>query len=75
MEETAGTREAPIGRLPQATVIGASEADGEMSRAAEGVGRLLARLEWAVVIGGRGGVMDATSRGAVEAGGLTIGIF
>jgi uncharacterized protein (TIGR00725 family) len=42
---------------------------------AEEVGRLLAGHGLAVVTGGLGGVMDAASKGAAEAGGLTIGLL
>jgi uncharacterized protein (TIGR00725 family) len=43
--------------------------------AAEQVGRELARRGAIVVCGGRGGVMEAASRGAQEAGGTTVGIL
>jgi uncharacterized protein (TIGR00725 family) len=42
---------------------------------AEEVGQLLARGGATVITGGLGGVMRAASRGAVSAGGLTIGIL
>ncbi|HZI94324.1 MAG TPA: LOG family protein [Patescibacteria group bacterium] len=38
------------------------------------VGRLLARSGFVVVTGGYAGVMEAASRGALEAGGTTLGI-
>lgn len=59
----------------QATVIGDSEASDEACRAAQAIGALLARLGVTVVTGGRGAVMEAASRGAVEAGGTTVGIL
>ncbi|MBA3797052.1 MAG: TIGR00725 family protein, partial [Chloroflexi bacterium] len=43
--------------------------------AAEAVGRLIAERRAALVSGGTTGVMEAASRGAKEAGGLTIGIL
>ncbi len=43
--------------------------------AAEAVGRLIAEHRAALVSGGTTGVMEAASRGAKEAGGLTIGIL
>jgi hypothetical protein len=61
-------------RRPQATVIGDSDASPAVLRLAETVGALLARLGITLITGGRGGVMEAASRGATEAGGLTIGI-
>jgi uncharacterized protein (TIGR00725 family) len=44
--------------------------------AAHELGRLIAREGWVLVTGGRAaGVMEAASRGAQEAGGLTLGIL
>ena len=42
---------------------------------AEEVGTLLARAGATVVTGGLGGVMQAASKGALSAGGLTIGFL
>lgn len=42
---------------------------------AEEVGRRLAEHSLVVLTGGRGGVMEAASRGAKQAGGLTVGIL
>ncbi|MFI5027722.1 MAG: TIGR00725 family protein [Solirubrobacterales bacterium] len=59
------------------SVIGSSSCGegGELWRRAEEVGRLLAEAGVTVVCGGRGGVMEAVARGAVEAGGTVIGIL
>ncbi|AKG53709.1 hypothetical protein DGWBC_1054 [Dehalogenimonas sp. WBC-2] len=57
------------------SVIGASKATAADLKVAEEVGRELAEHGVAVVCGGAGGVMEAVCRGAVEAGGLTIGII
>lgn len=56
-------------------VVGASRATPEQEAVAEEVGRLLAALGAVVVCGGRGGVMEAVSRGAAEAGGLVVGLL
>jgi uncharacterized protein (TIGR00725 family) len=56
-------------------VIGPREATPEMLRVAEEVGALLGRCGLALLCGGRGGVMEASCRGAVAAGGLTIGLL
>ncbi len=48
--------------------------DRELSEAVE-VGRLLAARDVVVVTGGRGGVMASASRGAFEAGGMTVGLL
>lgn len=57
-------------------VFGASEAlPGEpLYELAREVGRLLARAGFRVVTGGYGGVMEGASRGALEAGGTTLGV-
>ena len=57
------------------SVIGGSRASAADLAAAEEVGRELAKAGAAVVCGGLGGVMEAACKGAVEAGGLTIGIL
>ena len=61
--------------LPVLAVFGASDASAEEARVAERVGGIAARAGWVVLTGGGAGVMEAASRGAVEAGGLTVGIL
>ena len=56
-------------------VIGGSQATAAELKAAELVGREIARGGAALVCGGLGGVMEAACRGAAEEGGLTIGIL
>lgn len=56
-------------------VIGASSCDADISALAEGVGRRIAERGGILVCGGLGGVMEASARGARQAGGLTIGIL
>lgn len=62
-------------RNVQVGVCGAAAADGELYDKAYRVGRLIAARGWAVVCGGLGGVMEAASKGAAEAGGVVIGII
>lgn len=51
-------------------------ASGEVKEAARVLGRLIAEQGWILLTGGRdAGVMAAASRGAKEAGGLTVGIL
>jgi uncharacterized protein (TIGR00725 family) len=57
------------------SVIGGDDAPPEATRAAEEVGRELAKRGCVLVCGGRGGVMEAACRGARAAGGHTIGIL
>lgn len=57
------------------SVVGGGEVDASTAARAEAVGRRLAERGHTVVTGGRGGVMAAASRGARDAGGLTVGIL
>jgi uncharacterized protein (TIGR00725 family) len=57
------------------SVIGPGDADPATLDAAEQVGRELAQRGAIVVCGGRGGVMEAASRGARDGGGTTVGIL
>jgi uncharacterized protein (TIGR00730 family) len=71
VEKTAGKE-----RMKNVTVFGSS-LPGESSNAyveARRLGRLLAEAGCAVCNGGYGGLMEATARGAREAGGHTVGI-
>lgn len=63
-------------RLTQIAVIGSGSCDQgcELALLAEEVGSRLAQAGAVVVCGGLGGVMEAASRGAAEAGGAVIGI-
>ncbi len=63
------------GTLPVLAVFGAGSATLEEERVAERVGALAARSGWVVLTGGGPGVMAAASRGAVGAGGLTVGLL
>ena len=56
-------------------VIGGREADSEMMATAFEVGRLLGQKGFTVLTGGLGGVMEEASRGAQEAGALTLGLL
>ncbi|RME71722.1 MAG: TIGR00725 family protein [Planctomycetota bacterium] len=56
-------------------VIGAGRCGQEVGARAEAVGRALAEAGCVLVCGGLGGVMEASCRGAHEAGGLTVGIL
>ena len=55
--------------------MGGGEAQTDVRRAAEAVGRGLARRGAVVVCGGLGGVMEAACRGAKAEGGTTVGIL
>ena len=57
------------------SVIGGGSCAPEDYNRAREVGRLLAERGYVVLTGGLGGVMEAASRGAAEAGGLTVGVL
>jgi uncharacterized protein (TIGR00725 family) len=56
-------------------IIGGAEAGEKHLEFAYKVGRLLAQHDAILLCGGRGGIMEAACRGAVEKGGTTIGIL
>lgn len=56
-------------------VVGPGEATEEQLTAAEEVGARLASRGAVVVTGGLGGVMEAASRGAAQAGGRAVGLL
>lgn len=60
---------------PAIAVIGPGIADAEATAAAYEIGRLIGRRGAVLVTGGLGGVMEAASQGAQEAGGLVVGIL
>jgi len=62
-------------RIKQVTVIGDSQAGKEAFSLAENIGVEIAKLGYAVITGGRGGIMEAANKGAFKAGGLSIGIL
>lgn len=61
-------------RVPLVGVIGSGK-PGAGDRAAYELGRLVAREGYVLLSGGGGGVMNAASRGAAEAGGLVVGVL
>ncbi len=60
--------------MKQIAVIGAGDCTAEEYETARIVGKRIAAYGLTLVCGGRGGVMEAASRGARENGGLTVGI-
>ncbi|HYN36672.1 MAG TPA: TIGR00725 family protein [Actinomycetota bacterium] len=60
---------------PYIAVVGASVADEALYGAAREVGRLLGERGAVLLSGGLGGVMEASCRGAKEAGGKTIAML
>jgi uncharacterized protein (TIGR00725 family) len=64
-----------VSRRVQISVIGSSESEEEILHDAEEVGRRIAEAGALLICGGRGGVMEAASRGAAEAGGTVIGVL
>ncbi len=64
-----------MSRRRQVSVIGASSGDDALLAKAEAIGIGLAKAGLTIVTGGLGGVMEAASRGATEAGGEAIGVL
>lgn len=60
---------------PVIAVIGGNEADASVLEQAREAGRLIAQAGATLLCGGLGGVMEAASGGASEAGGLVLGIL
>lgn len=56
-------------------IIGPGDGGSHETGAAREVAAVLAQAGFAVICGGRGGVMAAASQGATEAGGIAIGIL
>jgi hypothetical protein len=59
----------------QVAVLGVSSPTKEEYKLAEDVGRELAGRGWLLINGGLSGVMEASSKGASEAGGTVVGII
>jgi len=63
-------------RFKQAiALIGPGDGNAALCDAAFAIAQRLARCGLSIVCGGRGGVMEAASRGAFEAGGTVIGLL
>ena len=56
-------------------MVGPGAPSGELYENARRVGRLVASRGGTLVCGGRAGVMEASARGATEAGGVAIGVL
>jgi hypothetical protein len=62
-------------RKPIIAVIGGNTCTASIAEIAEETGRIIAEQDWILVCGGRGGVMEAACKGAMAAGGVTVGIL
>lgn len=62
-------------RPPIVGVIGGSEPPADLCNAAEQIGREIAARQAVLITGGLTGAMEAASKGAKTAGGLTIGVL
>ncbi|WP_202976755.1 TIGR00725 family protein [Candidatus Oscillochloris fontis] len=75
MVDTPASQPIPHPRRPMIAVCGSSAEDALSNTLAEEVGRLLATHGETVICGGGPGVMAAACRGALSAGGVTVGIM
>ncbi len=64
-----------MSRPVRISVVGAHTASDAELEAARVIGGLLAEKGCVLITGGLGGIMEAASRGAAEAGGIVIGII
>ncbi len=62
-------------RLKQIAVIGDAVASVEALAFAEELGRGIGERGWALISGGRDGIMGAVSQGCKEAGGIAVGLL
>jgi uncharacterized protein (TIGR00725 family) len=69
------SNELDVTPLQLLAVLGPGDATEAEAVMAERVGALAARAGWVVLTGGGPGVMEAACRGAVGAGGITVGII
>lgn len=61
--------------MPLIACVGAASCTPQEAEIAHSLGRLLAQEGFGVICGGRGGVMEAVSQGAHEAGGVVLGLL
>ncbi|MDM0089923.1 MULTISPECIES: TIGR00725 family protein [unclassified Variovorax] len=71
----AARQRGPARHRQPVAIIGPGDGGPAECEAAHAVAHALAGAGMAVVCGGRGGVMAAASRGAIEAGGIAVGIL
>jgi uncharacterized protein (TIGR00725 family) len=64
-----------MSRKPIIGVIGGSTCSEQTEQLAHEVGQLIAQKEAVLVCGGKGGIMEAASKGASEHGGIVLGIL
>ncbi|HDR04207.1 MAG TPA: TIGR00725 family protein [Candidatus Marinimicrobia bacterium] len=60
---------------PLISVFGGRDVSAELMAEAEHFGRMAAKAGWIILNGGRMGVMEAVSKGVLEAGGLSIALL
>ncbi len=61
-------------RYRQVVVIGSGD-DHKHENIAYGIGRYIAKKGWALISGGKSGIMESASRGANDGNGIVIGIL
>lgn len=62
-------------RRKQITIIGDADASPEACLFAERVGAAIAKEDYILLTGGKGGIMEAANKGADNAGGISVGIL
>lgn len=74
-QEVAALQRSPRRLKQPIALVGPGDADARLCAAAYAIAHRLSRSGLAIVCGGRGGVMEAASKGAHEAGGVVIGLL
>ena len=59
----------------QISVIGSGENSRHNNTVAYEIGKFIAKNGWVLISGGKGGIMEAASKGARDANGITVGII
>ena len=61
-------------RTVQVTIIGDSSTNEKNLKIAYKIGIEIAKKKWTLICGGKTGIMEAACKGAIENGGMTVGI-
>lgn len=75
LEELAKIQSGPLRCMQPVGIIGPGDGGSKECESAHFIAYTLAKAGFSIICGGRGGVMQAASRGARDAGGIAVGIL